>query len=152
MQLFRLPRAGEGLGAPLFSSSGRWLHPLFELEEYLAAHPGPGGGYTFEDGITASITELFMRDRVIGTAAAFLILRLGLPEVEADIMSRRALQLLRERGVKAEARDCVEAIGCATEQLLKDVSDPEVAYPILAERRALALSKAKHAIGQARAL
>ena len=133
LQLYRLPATGGGLGEPLFSSPGRWLHPLFELEEFLAAHPGPGGG------LTASAPGLFLRDRVIGSAAAFLILRLGLSEVEADIAGRRALQLLRERGVAAEAQSCVEAIGCATEQLLQDVSDPEAAYRILAERRNRAL-------------
>jgi len=133
LQLYRLPVAGDVLGEPLFSSSGRWLHPLFELEQFMSAHSGPGGG------LAASAPGLFLRDRVIGSAAAFLILRLGLCEVEADIAGRRALQLLRERGVSAEANACVEAIGCATEQLLKDVSDPEAAYRMLAERRDRAL-------------
>ncbi len=124
MQLFRLPADGEDLGAPLFSSSGRWLHPLFKLEEFLADHPGKA---------------FYLRDRIIGSAAAFLILRLGIPVVEADLASRRAQELLRAHGVATEARECVEAIGCATEQLLKDVSDPEAAYLILAERRERAL-------------
>ena len=26
-------------GSPIFTSHGKWLHPLFELEDYLAAHP-----------------------------------------------------------------------------------------------------------------
>jgi hypothetical protein len=25
-------------GTPIFTSHGKWLHPLFELEEYLADH------------------------------------------------------------------------------------------------------------------
>jgi hypothetical protein len=124
LQLYSRPQAGAGLGSPLFSSSGHWLHPLFELEEYLAAHPGAG---------------FFLRDRVVGSAAAFLILHLGISEVEADVASHRALQLLRERGVAAEARVLVEAIGCATEQLLQDESEPEAAYRMLSERRERAL-------------
>src|SRR5262249_57512561 len=27
-------------GSPIFTSHGKWLHPLFELEDYLAAHCG----------------------------------------------------------------------------------------------------------------
>jgi hypothetical protein len=127
-QLYRLPPAGESLGAPLFSSSGRWLHPLFELDEFFAAHP-------------TSASDLFLRDRVIGTAAAFLILRLGIREVESDIASRRALELLRDGGAKIEAKTCVEAIGCVTERLLKDESDIEAAYRSLVERRAQALAR-----------
>ena len=26
-------------GTPIFISHGKWFHPLFELEEYLANHP-----------------------------------------------------------------------------------------------------------------
>jgi hypothetical protein len=141
LQLYRLPHDGGDLGTPLFSSPGRWLHPLFELGDFLAAHRASGGGFAFEGGITAAASDLFLRDRVIGTAAAFLILRLGLGEVESDIASRRALLLLREKGVDVEAPTIVEAIGCFTEQLLKDESDPEAAYRLLSERRAQALAR-----------
>jgi hypothetical protein len=41
--------------------------------------------------------------------------------------------------VAAEARVLVEAIGCATEQLLQDESEPEAAYRMLSERRERAL-------------
>lgn len=82
---------------------------------------------------------MFLRDRVIGIAAAFLILRLGLTEVEADIASRPALARLREHGVSAGAATVVETIGCVTEKLLRDEKDPEAAYRMLAERRERAL-------------
>ena len=126
-QLFRIPPVGNRLSEPLFSSSGRWLHPLFELEAFLTAHP-------------ISASELFLRDRVIGTAAAFLILRLGIREVESDIASRRALELLRDSGVAVEAKTCIEAIGCLTEQLLKDETNSDAAYQMLCERRTKALA------------
>lgn len=140
-QLYRLPPDGGALGAPLFSSPGRWLHPLFELEEFLSAHRASGGGFAFEGGITAVASDLFLRDRVIGSAAAFLILRLGLMTVEADIASRRALQLLKGKGVVVDAPTIVETIGCVTEQLLKDEFDPEAAHRMLQERRAQALTR-----------
>lgn len=138
MQLFRLTPAGEDPGPPLFLSSGRWLHPLFELEEFLAAHRGPEGDLVLAGGVRVRTEELFLRDRVIGTAAALLILRLGLREVETDLAGCRAIRLLRDRGVSIEAGRVVEAIGCATERLLAEETDPEAAYRLLAGRRARA--------------
>jgi hypothetical protein len=120
------------------------LHPLFELEEFLSARKAQGDGFTFAGGITASAPELYLRDRVIGTAAAFLILRFGLRTVESDIASHRALELLREQGVTVEAHSTVETIGCVTERLLKDETDPETAYRLLQDRRAQALAHMTH--------
>ena len=121
------------MGEPLFSSPGRWLHPLFELEAFLADNRAERGG--------PALGDLYLRDRVIGTAAAFLILRLGLREVETDVASRRAMELLRGGGVKVETRTLVEAIGCATERLLLDETDPDAAYKMLCERRARASAR-----------
>jgi hypothetical protein len=117
------------------------------LEEFLSARKAPGGDFAFEGGITVTASGLYLRDRVIGTAAAFLILRLGLRTVETDIASHRAIQLLREKGLEVEAPTIVEAIGCVTEKLLKDESDPEAAYRLLSERRAQALTRMTQASG-----
>ena len=50
-------------GTPIFTSFGKWLYPLFELEDYLAAHP-------------IQPDTLILQDKIIGKAAALLILRL----------------------------------------------------------------------------
>ena len=137
MQLFLLGDNSEGLpGKMLFSSSKKWLHPLFELEEFLKLHAKNGSTFKFEGGITASSTDLFLRDRIIGRAAAFLILRMGIYKVEADIISLRALSLLNANFVSVESIETIDAIKCITEDLLKDTLEPEEVYSILNERRA----------------
>jgi len=49
-------------GTPIFTSFGKWLHPLFELEDYLAEH-------AFQP------ENLILQDKIIGKAAALLIHR-----------------------------------------------------------------------------
>ena len=56
-------------GVPLFTSYGKWLHPLFELEDYLADHH-------------ISPASLVLQDKIIGKAAALLIHRLGFRTVK----------------------------------------------------------------------
>jgi hypothetical protein len=137
MQLYFLNNGLEGSpGKILFSSSKKWLHPLFELEEFLALHTKNGSNFEFEGGLIASSADLFLRDRIIGRAAAFLILRMGFSKVEADIVSLRALSLLKANSVSIETNETIDAIKCITEDLLKDTLDPDEAYSILNERKA----------------
>jgi hypothetical protein len=44
---------------PIFKSYGKWLYPLFELEDYLAEHP-------------MQLERLLLQDKIIGKAAALL--------------------------------------------------------------------------------
>ena len=55
-------------GTPIFTSHGKWLHPLFALEEYLADH-------AFQPA------NLLLQDKIIGKAAALLSHRLGFRSV-----------------------------------------------------------------------
>jgi len=127
MQLYLHRNVPDKLpGKIIFSSSKKWLHPLFDLEEFLTSHT--------EDG------EFFLRDRVVGRAAAFLIVRMEIKNVEADILSRRALSLLKDNSVAIKTIKTVNKIDCATEDLLENISDPEDAYAILIERRTKALN------------
>ena len=136
MQLYLFNDGSEGLpGKLLFSSSKKWLHPLFELEEFLTLHAKNGSNFEFEGSLSASSADLFLRDRIIGRAAAFLIIRMGIPKVETDIVSRRALSLLNANSVSIETIETLDVIKCITEDLLKDILEPEVAYTILTERR-----------------
>src|SRR5438270_4906863 len=61
-------------GTPIFTSYGKWLHPLFELEDYLANH-------------AIEPDKLILQDKIIGKAAALLILRMGFRTVKAGILS-----------------------------------------------------------------
>jgi len=114
--------------AVLFASQGRWLHPLFDLEAFLAERAEDPAG-----------TRLV--DRVTGRAAAFLVARLGIPRLDTLVLSRRALDVLERFGVRHRHQVLVDRVLCTTEDLLGDVQDPEAAWALLRERRARALAR-----------
>ena len=105
----------------VFASDGRWLHPLFDLEELLK-----GSEYSPE--------ELLASDRIVGKAAALLIARMGIRTVRAGIMSRLAERVMLQRGIAYRFDTRVERIDCATEELLSDIDDLDTAYRLLANR------------------
>jgi hypothetical protein len=115
-------------GVRVFSSRGKWLHPLLDLEEFLA-HRNPAR------------EDLSLRDKIVGRAAALLIVRLGIPEVHAGILSRPAEAIFRERGVRYTFDSLVERIACRTEELLSDVTDPEAAHVLVVARARAARSR-----------
>ena len=119
----RAPKGAE----PIFESKGKWLHPLFELTEFLSLRP------------EIDPADLILRDRVIGRAAAFLILRMGVTHAGADVVSQRALSLFTQRGWSPTADTIVERIGCQTEDLLAKVDNIDDAWDLLIERRRIAL-------------
>jgi len=132
-------------GQILYSSSKKWLHPLLDLQEFLTLHSKYENRdcqtFEFEGGVTASPVNLILRDRVIGRAAAFLIIRMGIRKVETDLISRGALALLNANSVSIEAIETTDAIKCITEDLLKDITDSEKAFSILTERRTKELNR-----------
>jgi len=105
-------------GTPIFTSYGKWLYPLFELEAYLADH-------TFQRD------TLILQDKIIGKAAALLIHRLGFRTVKAGILSRRGEVVLQRHGMSYTYEQLVERIQCQTEELLATVEDPEEAYRLV---------------------
>jgi hypothetical protein len=108
-------------GETLFVSAGKWLHPLFELEQFL-----------MHRGIDGAQGEI--RDKVIGRGSAFLIVRLGIRRAHAGLLSRLGKDVLDRAGVACTWESLVDEITCRTEGFLRDVTDPEEAYRILAER------------------
>ncbi len=111
-------RLGEEV---LFSSSGKWLYPLFDLEDYLNERPG-------------LLKQATVWDKVIGKAAALLILRMGGSRVHGALMSELAADTLEKAGVAHSFDVLVHRIDCQTEELLADVMDLDEAYQILCER------------------
>src|SRR5215470_6601031 len=95
-------------GSPIFTSHGTWLHPLFELEEYLAEHP-------------TQPVNLILQDKIIGKAAALLIHRLGFRTVKAGILSRRGEAVLQRHAIAYTSDQLVDRIHCQTEELLATV-------------------------------
>ena len=140
MALWPLSALAKGMevGEPLYVSSGKWLHPLFDLLD--AASPGGPAVAGTSSQALASAGDLFLRDRVIGRAAAFLILRAGIRHAWADVVSDGALSLFAAQGAFLGGTERVAAIGCMTEDLLRDVDDPDLAWALLLARRQTALA------------
>ena len=109
----------------LFESRGRWLHPLFELEAFLAASPWPG---------PEQRRGLRVRDKIVGKAAALLLVRLGIGTVHAGLLSDLGDAVLKRSGVKVSCDELIPRIACRTEILLQEVDDPEEAYGIIRRR------------------
>jgi zinc transport system ATP-binding protein len=105
----------------VFSSAGKWLHPLFELEGFLA-----------ESGLDPA--SLSLRDKVVGKAAALLIVRLGIRRVRAGVLSRLGMEVLEAQRVEFSWDQLVESIGCQTEAALERIDDPAQAYALLKQR------------------
>jgi zinc transport system ATP-binding protein len=106
---------------PIFTSHGKWLHPLFELEEYLADH-------AFQPA------QLLLQDKIIGKAAALLIHRLGFRTVKAGVLSRLGEAVLQRHAMAYTYERLVDRIHCQTEELLATVEDPEEAYRLVKVR------------------
>ena len=102
-------------GVPIFTSTGKWLYPLFELEVYLADHP-------------VQPARLVLQDKIIGKAAALLLHRLGFRTVKAGVLSRLGEVVLQGYEIAYTYEQLVDRIRCQTEELLAEVEDPEEAY------------------------
>ena len=73
-------------------------------------------------------------DKVVGRAAAFLYLLMGVSRVYAGVISQTALAVLKQGNVEVTYGQCVEAIRnrtntgfCPMEQAVMNCSDPEQA-------------------------
>lgn len=105
----------------IFQSNKRWLFPLFDFEDYLSDHH-----------IDLSLTKV--HDKVIGKAAALLILRLGAGSVHGDVMSELAHNAFKQASITHTYNTLVERIDCQTEEILLEIDDPDIAYQILCKR------------------
>jgi len=105
----------------IFSSNGKWLLPLFDLEVFLKRE-------------NCDLSKLTLYDKIIGKASALMIIRLGIKNVEGGIVSKPAETAFKKWGVKYTIITSVELIDCKTELLLAEVFDPEIVYHIIKKR------------------
>ena len=110
--------AGEEL---IFFSDRNWVYPLFDLEQFLAAGSHGEG-------------ELIARDKVVGKAAAMIMVHLGIGRVHAVMMSELARDFLAGRSIPFEHDRLVPRIMCRTEDILEDIDDPAEAHAIIRQR------------------
>jgi zinc transport system ATP-binding protein len=121
-------------GRTAFASTGRWLHPLFELSDFL-------------DRTRIDVSAAELRDKVVGRGSAFLVVRLGIRRLHAALLSRLGKDVLDRAGVEVTWDTLVDRIACATESLLESVTDADEAWRILSDRRAAALQRTSSAPG-----
>ena len=107
----------------VFSSDGKWIYPLFELEGFLSESPH-------------APEELRVIDKVIGKAAAMVLVHLGFGRIHGGMLSRLAKDFLQQRRVAFTYDELVDRILCRTEELLADIDDPAEAFHLLKLRAA----------------
>lgn len=123
-------------GDLIFKNSGKWLYPLFDLEEFLKNFKGDK-------------SNLRAHDTAIGKAAAVLMFRMNIHHIHANLISELALEYLEsknrangisgkenenEAGVEVHFDSKVCRLLCATEDLLAPLSDEDEMYFLLRQR------------------
>ena len=111
-------------GERIFKSRDRGVKPLLS---YLA------------DGIDTK--GLCAADKVVGKAAAFLYVLLGIKCVYADVISEKALEVFENHGVEISFSTLVSAIRnrtntgfCPMETAVENINDPKAAIEAIKEK------------------
>lgn len=108
-------------GEEIFTSRGKWLYPLFELEDLLIEKDYPRA-------------ELEAVEKVAGQAAAFLIARLGIKKCHIKLISDKAIPVFDRFGVSFTYDEKVSLIQCRTEHILDKEMSLDEAWQILRRR------------------
>ncbi len=109
-------------GSVVFETTGKWLYPLFELEEFIKAH-------------SINAEDYFLHDRIAGKAAAALTFRLGFKNVKAHMMSTLATDLYDRHNINYSYEILVDKILCQTETLFEHIDNIQEIYSIVDARR-----------------
>ncbi len=105
----------------VFSSRGKWLHPLFDLGRFLDHHD-------------LDPRQLTVYDKIVGKAAALLIVRLGIGHVKVGILSSLGETVFIHHNVNYAYEKRVARILCRTEDILQNTHDLDEAYELLLAR------------------
>jgi len=108
-------------GQLVFFSDRNWIYPLFELEKFLDKTEHP-------------VQELVVYDKIVGKAAALLMVYFHISQVKAQLISRLGIETLQYFKVNFDYQQIVDRIYCQTEEILQKEMDPAIAYRILKER------------------
>ncbi len=105
----------------IYSNVKKWLYPLFDLEIFINKN-------------SINPEKLFLKDKIIGKAAAILIVRMGIKSVYTKIISRPAKEYFEINKIKFEYDEMIEKVKCMTESMFEKINDIEEGYKILKER------------------
>lgn len=110
-------------GNQIFYSESKWLHPIFEFEEFLKSYDGP-------------LDNLSAYDTAIGKAAAVLLIRLGIKQIHGELVSELAVtyteSVLGEGKITWDT--IVDRLMCQTESQLENLTDSDEMYYLLRQR------------------
>ena len=107
----------------VFFSDKNWIHPLFEFEQFLKVENLP-------------TDKMFVRDKIIGKAAAMLLIHFNIHKIHAKTLSHLGRDILDAYQISYTYDTLIDRIYCQTEELLHDISDTEIAYSMLKSRAA----------------
>lgn len=112
----------------IFSSQSKWLHPIFEFENFLASYTGPRNKFRAWDS-------------AIGKAAALLLIRLGVKELHGELVSELAVKYVEQTLGQGKITwdTLVDRLMCQTENILENLTDTDEMYRILRQRAKLVL-------------
>lgn len=113
----------------IYESSEKWLHPLFNLENFLQNNK-------------KNYNSLESHDSAIGKAAAVLSIRCGIKKINAELISENALvyidkyneTLSDDEKIKITYKNKVPKLLCATENQLENLFDSDEMYFLLRQR------------------
>lgn len=105
----------------IFTSDEHWLYPLFEFEEYLKAN-------------RINAESLFLSDKIAGKAAACMIAYLGIRKCHIELLSKRAIPILKDNNIEFSYDQLVDQIQCRTEDLITDSMSIRDTYLFLRKR------------------
>lgn len=108
----------------VFTSGSKWLHPLFELEQFLKESQ-------FDPG------TLSLHDTAAGLAAAALMARIGIPKVHINLISELALQSYSQHRIDVSWERKVDRLACKTEDILAPDMSLDDIYGTLRRRAKL---------------
>jgi zinc transport system ATP-binding protein len=105
----------------IFTSDSHWLHPLFELDDFLSKNEFP-------------VSDLFLQDKVAGKAAACMMARLGIKKCHIELISKRAVSVFEKADITYTYGTMVEQIDCRTEYLITDEMPVDEVWLFLRKR------------------
>lgn len=105
----------------IFESSGKWLYPLFEVEDYLHSQ-------------SLDSENIFLQDKIAGRAAASLISRMGFRHCFIETVSVPALEVFKNFNIDCGYNLLVKKIECRTEDLIHSDMNIDVIYRMLRQR------------------
>ena len=112
----------------IFYSESKWLHPIFEFEDFLKSYTGPRDNFR-------------VWDSAIGKAAAVLLVRLGVKQLHGELVSELAVNYIEETLGQGKITwdTLVDRLMCQTESILENLTDSDEMYTILRQRAKLVL-------------